>query len=303
MQCGHRAAYSGEDPTCSASSALIDGVLKHLIASCAGMTKQATKLNVLPLLSSGPGRGRSMPVANVRTGSSLLMQTAAARLKTAQQTSRTTAGAVKILSAGVRIPSAGLRGGAHMAGAQRALAGQQPERQRPVLGHARRGAGKAAEYGAPSAEALTGQRFLGTPASPEPREGAQQAEPLVRLQISPEGNVSLLVYPQAVSPASPQARVLLHLPGDLARRDAAMTQQGAQVAGIVAGLEPCTEEAGPGRAALMGRTVPCDEAVTCAPGRLKRVPGGDPLQVREPHLPCFTLGLLGLSSGCQHLAC
>ena len=46
--------------------------------------------------------------------------------------------------------------------------------------------------------------------------------------------------------------------------------------------EPCTEEGALIEASLpvlRGSTAPCDEAVTCAPGRLKRVPGGDPLQV------------------------
>lgn len=47
--------------------------------------------------------------------------------------------------------------------------------------------------------------------------------------------------------------------------------------------EPCTEEAALLEVPLPvsgGSAAPCDEAVTCAPGRLKRVPGGDPLQVR-----------------------
>ena len=60
------------------------------------------------------------------------------------------------------------------------------------------------------------------------------------------------------------------------------------------GTEPCTEEAvaasglaatllgaalpGPGHAS----SAPCDELVSCVPARLKRVPGGDPLQVVLP---------------------
>ena len=211
------------------------------------------------------------------------------------------------------MPAAGLQGRAHMTGAQRPRAGQhagsrlQPGQQRTVLGHTRRGPGKADKRGTSSAEALAGQTSLGTPGSPEPREGAQRAEPSVRLQVSPEGKVSLLVSPQAASPASAArdtyARVHPHLLGDLACREAAVTQQHAQAAGIAAALEPCTEEAALGRAALMGRTAPCDEAVTCARGRLKRVPGGDPLQVSEPDLPCFILSLLGVPLGHQFMSC
>lgn len=47
--------------------------------------------------------------------------------------------------------------------------------------------------------------------------------------------------------------------------------------------KPCTEEGAllEAPAAMHGSAVPCDEAITCMPGRLKRVPGGDPLQVES----------------------
>ena len=238
-----------------------------------------------------------------------MRQTAAARLKTAQlqtRTRRPKAGAGGTGPPGVGVPALDLQGRARVAGAQQARAGQhagsrrQPERQRPGLAQTRRGAKKVAE--SRSAEALAGQATPGTPGSPEPGEGAQQAEASVRLQISPEGKVSLLVSPQAASHAAAargaSGRFLPRLLGGLACHGAAVAQQPAQHAqasGLAALLEPCTEEAALGRAALPSRTAPCDEAVACVRGRLKRVPGGDPLQVREPCLPGSMPSLLGTS--------
>ena len=257
---------------------------------------------VLTLPGSGPVRGRETPVANVRAEPFLLRQPAAARLKTAQLQPlkrRTKAGAGQCISAAVGMPTAGLQGRAPVAGAQRARAAQrvgsrrQPGRQRPALVETRRGAGESAERRAASAEALARQATLG---SPKPRERARQAEPSVRLQISPEGKVSLLVSPETASPAGATrdayGRFLPHRPASLACHGAAVTQQHTQAAGAAAALEPCTEVAALGRAAVPGRTAPCDEAVTCAHGRLKRVPGGNPLQVREPYLPFFMVNPL-----------
>ena len=255
---------------------------------------------MLPLPSSGAFRGHKTPGANVRAEPSLLRRTAAARLKTAQlqaRICRTKAGAGQSGSPGVGMPAVGLQGRPHLAGAQRARGVQrassrrQPGRQRAILGQPQHGVGKAAGHGAASAEALARQTSLGTLGSPEPREGAQQAEPSVRLQVSPEGKVSLLVSPEAAScpvlVRDASGRFLKHRPGGLACRGAAAAQPRCRLPAHAALLEPCTEEAAPGRAAVPNRAAPCDEAVACARGRLKRVPGGDPLQVRKPYLPCF----------------
>ena len=264
------------------------------------MPKQATKPKVLPLPSSGHVRGHKTPVANVRAEPSVPRQTAAARLKAAQlraRTCRTKAGAGQIGPPGIGMPAVRLQGRPHLAGAQQARAGQhagsrrQPGRQRAILGQLRHGTGKAAKCGAASAEALSVQPPLGTLGSPEPREGVQQADPSVRLQVSPEGKVSLFVSPHTASRPvlirDASGRFLSHRPGGLACHGSAAAQQHARAAGTAAALlEPCTEEATPGRAALPNRTAPCDEAIACARGRLKRVPGGDPLQVRKPCLPC-----------------
>ena len=267
---------------------------------------------MLPLPGSGAVRGRKTPGANVRAEPSLLRRTAAARLKTAQlqaRICRTKAGAGQSGSPGVGMPAVGLQGRPHLAGAQRARGVQrassrrQPGRQRATLGQ--HGVGKAAGHGAASAEALARQTSLGTLGSPEPRGGAQQAEPSVRLQVSPEGKVSLLVSPQAASRPvlvrDASGRFLSHRPGGLACDGAAAAQQQCRPPAHAALLEPCTEDAVPGRAALSRRTAPCNEVVACARGRLKRVPGGDPLQVRKPYLPCFTLDPLNLPRGIQYL--
>ena len=263
---------------------------------------------MLSLPGSGPARGRKTPVADVRAEPSLLRQMAAARLKKAQlqaRKCRTKAGAGQVSPPGVGMPAVRLQGRPHLAGAQQARAGQhagsrrQPGRQWATLGQPQHGAGTTAEYGAASAEALARQTSLGTLGSPEPRGGAQQAEPSVRLQVSPEGKVSLLVSPQAASrpvlTRDASGRFLSHQPGVLACHGAAAAQQQCQPPAHAALLEPCTEEAAPGRAALPGRAAPCDEAVACARGRLKRVPGGDPLQVRKPYLPCFMPIPLGIA--------
>ena len=255
---------------------------------------------MLPLPSSSPVRGCKTPVASVRAEPSLLRQTAATRLRTAQlqaRKRRTKAGAGQVGPPGVGMPAVRLQGRAHMVGAQRARGVQhassrrQPGRQRATFGQPQHGAGTIAEHGAASAEALARQTSLGTLGSPGPGEEAQQAEPSVRLQVSPEGKVSLLVSPQAASRPvlvrDASGRFLLHRSGVLACHGAAAAQQQCQPPAHAPLLEPCTEEAALGRAALLGRTAPCDEAVACARGRLKRVPGGDPLQVRMPYLPCF----------------
>ena len=269
---------------------------------------------MLPLPSFSPVRGRKTPFASVRAEPCLLRQTVAARLKTAQlqaRKCRTKAGAGQVDPAGVGMPAVRLQGRAHMAGAQRARGVQhassrrQPGQQRATPGQPQHVARTIAEHGAASAEALARQTLLGTLGSPGPGEGAQQAEPSVRLQVSPEGKVSLLVSPQAASRPvlirDASGRFLSHRPGGLACRGAAAARQQCHPSAHAALLEPCTEEAAPGRAALPNRTAPCDEAVACARGRLKRVPGGDPLQVRKPYLPCFTLDPLNLRRGIQYL--
>ena len=102
-----------------------------------------------------------------------------------------------------------------------------------------------------------------------PAQQAAVSEPRSQPAAAPPPDLALLEAPPAALASSAPHSQLESLQGRIACWRVARR------------TEPCTEEASVLEAPLPvpGGAAPCDEIITGALGRLKRVPGGDPLQV------------------------